>query len=92
MSDEVGFLSVLPQNGDGAAYPEVSERTRQRVDDEMRRIVAEAHADAVQLLKDNRKRLDGLAEALFKAETLDAPEAYAAAGVDPAATAPTNGA
>ena len=92
MSDEVGFLSVLPQNGDGAAYPEVSERTRQRVDDEMRRIVAEAHADAVQLLNDNRERLDRLAEALFKAETLEAPEAYAAAGVDPAAAAETKGA
>jgi cell division protease FtsH len=84
MSDKIGFLSVLPQNGDGAysAYPEVSEGTRQRVDDEMRRIVAEAHDDAVKLLQDNRERLDRLAEALFKAETLEGPEAYAAAGVN----------
>ena len=54
-------------------YSEVSERARQRVDDEMRRIVREAHEDAVQLLSENRHRLDGLAEALFQAETLDGP-------------------
>ena len=47
MSDEIGFLSVLPQEGDPYAAPQVSERTRQRVDDEMREIVSEAHDDAV---------------------------------------------
>jgi cell division protease FtsH len=88
MSEEIGFLSVLPQDGDGSALPgvsEVSERTRQRIDDEMRRIVGAAHDEAVQLLIDNRERLDSLAEALFQAETLEGPEAYAAAGL---ATAP----
>jgi len=91
MSDEIGFLSVLPQDGQAAyGYPEVSERTRQRVDDEMRRIVGEAHEQAVQLLTDNRDRLEALAEALFRAETLEGPEAYAAAGLTPPsdATAP----
>ena len=90
MSDEIGFLSVLPQDGDGSALmpgvSEVSERTRQRIDDEMRRIVGEAHDEAVQLLADNRERLDSLAEALFQAETLEGPEAYAAAGLRPAPT------
>jgi cell division protease FtsH len=85
MSDAIGFLSVLPQDGDGSALmpgvSEVSERTRQRIDDEMRRIVGEAHDQAVQLLTDNRERLDSLAEALFQAETLEGPEAYAAAGL-----------
>ena len=90
MSDEIGFLSVLPQDGDGSGFPgysEVSERTRQRIDDEMRRIVGEAHDEAVELLTDNRERLDALAEALFQAETLEGPEAYAAAGLQPAADA-----
>jgi len=84
MSDEIGFLSVLPQDGNGSLMPgvsEVSERTRQRVDDEMRRIVGEAHDGAVQLLSENRDRLDSLAEALFQAETLEGPKAYAAAGL-----------
>jgi cell division protease FtsH len=86
MSDEIGFLSVLPQDGQVAAMPgysEVSERTRQRVDDEMRRIVGGAHDEAVELLSENRHRLDGLAEAIFPAETLDGPAAYAAAGLEP---------
>jgi Peptidase family M41 len=88
MSDEIGFLSVLPQNGEGSGlqgYSDVSERTRQRIDDEMRRIVGEAHDDAVQLLADNRERLESLAQALLRAETLEGPEAYAAAGLQPPA-------
>ena len=60
---------------------DVSERTQQRIDDEMRRIVGEAHDEALQLLADNRERLDSLAEALFQAETLEGPAAYAAAGL-----------
>jgi cell division protease FtsH len=94
MSDEFGFLSVLPQDGDGSALmpgvSEISERTRQRIDDEMRRIVGEAHDEAIQLLADHRESLDSLAEALYKAETLEGPEAYAAAGLEPsdAATPP----
>jgi cell division protease FtsH len=94
MSDTIGFLSVLPQDGDGSALmpgvSEVSERTRQRIDDEMRRIVGEAHDEAIQLLTDNRESLDSLAEALYSAETLEGPEAYAAAGLGPtdAATPP----
>jgi cell division protease FtsH len=90
MSDEIGFLSVLPQDRNGSGLPgfsEVSERTRQRIDEEMRRIVGEAHDEAVQLLSDNRHRLDSLAEALLQAETLEGPEAYAAAGLQPAAVA-----
>ncbi len=91
MSEEIGFLSVLPQEGNGSALmpgvSDVSERTRQRIDDEMRRIVGEAHDEAVQLLAENRERLESLAQALFGAETLEGPEAYAAAGLDSAAGA-----
>jgi cell division protease FtsH len=93
MSDAIGFLSVLPQDGDGSALmpgvSEVSERTKQRIDDEMRRIVGEAHGEAVQLLADNRERLDSLAEALFQAETLEGPEAYASAGLQTTPAEPT---
>jgi cell division protease FtsH len=51
------------------------------IDEEVRRIVDEAHEEVVRLLSDNRDKLDNLAHALLKAETLDAPDAYAAAGV-----------
>jgi cell division protease FtsH len=86
MSDEIGFLAVLPQDGYGSypGYSEVSERTRQRIDDEMKRVVSEAHDQAVQLLSKNRERLEALADALFRTETLEGPAAYAAAGVRPA--------
>ncbi len=92
MSDAIGFLAVLPQDGDGSALmpgvSEVSERTRQLIDDEMRRIVGEAHDEAVRLLTENRDRLESLAEALSQAETLEGPEAYAAAGLSSASTEP----
>jgi cell division protease FtsH len=69
---------------------EVSERTRQRVDAEVKRIVGEAHDEAIRLLTEHRERLDSLAEALLQAETLDQPQAYAAAGLTaPKADAPT---
>jgi cell division protease FtsH len=85
MSDEIGFVSVLPADGEASALQgstEVSERTRQRIDAEVERIVGAAHDEAIQLLSEHRERLDSLAEALLRAETLDQPEAYAAAGLD----------
>jgi cell division protease FtsH len=51
--------------------------------DEVRRVVEEAHDEAIRLLTENRSRLDGLAEALLRDETLDQPQAYAAAGLAP---------
>jgi len=53
----------------------------------MRRIVGAAHDEAVDLLSENRERLESLAQALFRAETLEGREAYAAAGLDEAADA-----
>jgi cell division protease FtsH len=96
MSDEIGFVAVLPPNDEAsalAASSQVSERTRQRLDDEVKRIVTEAHDEAVRLLTDNRSRLDSLAETLVREETLDQPQAYAAAGLTPrAAPAPSEAA
>jgi cell division protease FtsH len=37
----------------------------------------------VALLEENRSRLDSLAQALLEHETLDQPDAYAAAGIEP---------
>jgi cell division protease FtsH len=82
MSDKVGPLTVLPSDGQG--YPgtsEISPETQQLLEDEVHRIVEEAHADVTQLLAEHRDQLESLAHALLDAETLDAPDAYAAAGV-----------
>ena len=46
-------------------------------------VVAAAHEDVVELLRDHRDKLDALAEALLEHETLDQPDAYAAAGIAP---------
>jgi cell division protease FtsH len=85
MSPAIGPLTVAPADGSGPFYPgasEVSEKTQELIDEEMRRIVEEAHAEVVKLLRENRKKLDGLANALLEHETLDEDDAYAAAGVD----------
>jgi cell division protease FtsH len=84
MTDALGPVSVIPRDGAGPFGPgpaEVSAETRKLLDDEVRRIVAEAHDEVVTLLKENRARLDALASALLEHETLDEDDAYAAAGV-----------
>ena len=48
--------------------------------DVIRRLVDEAHADVTKLLTDHRAQLESLTRALLKSETLDAADAYAAAG------------
>lgn len=60
---------------------ETSQETQRVVDEEVRRLVEAAHQDVTQLLEDHRDQLESLAHALLAAETLDAPDAYAAAGV-----------
>ena len=84
MSEKVGFLTVTPQNGQSPLLPgadPVSEATQELVDAEVRRIVDEEQEATERLLATNRDRLDALAEALLKCETLDEADAYAAAGI-----------
>ena len=75
---------MLPQVGLGPLLPgasETSPQTQWLVDEEVHRIIEAAHGEVTKLLSENRHQLDDLAHALLKAETLDAPDAYAAAGV-----------
>ncbi len=84
MSEAVGPVAVLPQDGQGPLLPgvsETSEHTQELIDSETQRIVAAAHGEVTRLLGEHREQLESLAQALLAAETLDAPEAYAAAGV-----------
>jgi cell division protease FtsH len=79
---ELGPVTLAPR--DGAQYgvaPEIAPETQKLIDDEVRRIVADAHEEVVKLLRENRDHLDSLAEALLKHETLDEEAAYEAAGV-----------
>jgi cell division protease FtsH len=84
MSEAVGPVTVLPADGQGPLLPgasETSQQTQRIVDEEVRRLVEDAHKEVAQLLSDHRDQLESLAQALLKAETLDAIDAYAAAGV-----------
>jgi cell division protease FtsH len=84
MSKAIGPVAVIPRDGAGPLLPgvaEVSPETQKLVDDEVRRIVEEAHQEVIALLGDNRDKLDSLALALLEHETLDEDDAYAAAGV-----------
>jgi cell division protease FtsH len=84
MSREIGPIAVLPSDAQSPFLPgasEVSESTRRLVDEEVRRIVEEAHTAVTRLLSEHREQLDALTEALLAAETLDEDEAYAAARV-----------
>ncbi|MGH3138182.1 MAG: ATP-dependent zinc metalloprotease FtsH [Gaiellales bacterium] len=92
MSDAVGPVSVLPGPNDeptlfpGVAQP--SERTRELVDSEARRILEECAAVALQQLGEHREQLEALTRALLEHETLDEADAYRIAGVDRVPPAP----
>ena len=85
MSDAIGPLTVIPQDGSGPLLPgaaQVSEETQRMIDEEVRRFVSAAHEEVLALLTENRSKLDSLAEALLAHETLDQDDAYAAAGIE----------
>ena len=89
MSSAIGPVAVIPRDGTGPFLPgaaEVSSDTQRLVDQEVRRIVDEAHQQVMSLLRENRDKLDSLASALLEHETLDEEDAYAAAGVPRAET------
>jgi cell division protease FtsH len=84
MSDKLGPLTLLPSDGQGPFLPgasETSPQTQWLVDQEVQKLVDHLHVEVTELLSGHRAQLDSLAQALLVAETLDAPAAYAAAGV-----------
>ncbi len=84
MSTAIGPIAVLPSEATSMLLPGVSEtsqKTQELVDQEVHRIVEAAHGEVLTLLRQHRSQLDDLVAALFKHETLDMAEAYAAAGI-----------
>jgi cell division protease FtsH len=84
MSDKLGPLTLLPQDGQGPLLPgssDVSQQTEWLIDQEVQKLVEGLHSVTTELLTTHRDQLESLARALLLAETLDAPAAYAAAGV-----------
>ena len=84
MSKKLGPLTLLPSEGQGPWLPgasETSPQTQWLVDQEVQQLVESLHDEVVELLRTHRPQLESLTRALLLAETLDAPAAYAAAGV-----------
>jgi cell division protease FtsH len=87
MSPRVGPLSFAGEERTpipaGAFQKPFSEATAALIDEEIRRIVEECLAEAQRLLAANRPRLDALARALLREESLDEPEILEVTGLPP---------
>ena len=86
MSDAIGFVRVLPSDGRGSFFGssgETSEATQRVLDEEVHQLIETAHLDVTTALTQHRDRLETLAQALLKTETLDELDAYAAAQMPP---------
>ena len=83
MSDSLGPVSAIPRPQDEAQgyLSSASQHTLELIDEEVQRTTAECYARALETLADHRPQLDALAAALLERETLDEPDAYAAAGL-----------
>ncbi len=80
MSDEIGPQQLGAKAGEvflGREYGNqinYSQEVAGHIDSEVRRLIDEAHGEAMEVLVQHRKVLDKLAEALMEKETLDTPE------------------
>jgi cell division protease FtsH len=59
---------------DLSAQPDYSPQVAFEIDSEIRRLIDEAHDEALEILTDHRKHLDKLAEVLIERETIDKDE------------------
>lgn len=78
MSAKVGMMRLSPSQRDNPyAQSTLSEKTREQADAEVRALTQHGHETAVKVLTENRDKLDLLAEALLKYETLTGDEVRA---------------
>ncbi len=80
MSERLGPLTFGEQSEEIflgreiSQHRDYSEKTAQLIDDEVRRIVEEAHGTATRLLEEHRETLETLARILIERETIDGEE------------------
>jgi cell division protease FtsH len=81
MGESVGLVHCaqrqpmfLPNATDGVSWhSDCSEETAREVDEEVKRILDQAHDDAKEILSEHRDKLDAMAAELLARETIDAP-------------------
>ena len=85
MSEKLGPISFVAPEDAGVPlafqHQPYSESTSELIDAEIRRIVEQSHAEADRLLAEHRDKLEALARALLKAESLDEKEIRDVAGL-----------
>jgi cell division protease FtsH len=85
MSEKLGPISFVAPQDEGLPpafqHQPYSEATSELIDAEVRRIVEESHHEADRLLALHRDKLEALAQALLKAESLNEKEIREATGL-----------
>lgn len=81
LSEKLGPLMYAEEEGEvflgrsaGSQHTSVSGETAKLIDSEVRSIIDQCYATARQILTDNRDKLDAMADALMKYETIDADQ------------------
>ncbi|TBU97908.1 ATP-dependent zinc metalloprotease FtsH [Stutzerimonas kirkiae] len=81
LSEKLGPLMYAEEEGEvflgrsaGSQAANVSGETAKLIDEEIRSIIDQCYGTAKQILVDNRDKLDAMAEALMKYETIDAAQ------------------
>ncbi|MBX7270430.1 ATP-dependent zinc metalloprotease FtsH [Pseudomonas chloritidismutans] len=81
LSEKLGPLMYAEEEGEvflgrsaGSQHSNVSGETARLIDEEVRSIIDHCYGTAKRILTDNRDKLDVMAEALMKYETIDAPQ------------------
>ncbi|HWD31445.1 ATP-dependent zinc metalloprotease FtsH [Pseudomonas caricapapayae] len=81
LSEKLGPLMYAEEEGEvflgrsaGSQHASVSGETAKLIDSEVRSIIDQCYATARQILTDNRDKLDAMADALMKYETIDAEQ------------------
>ena len=83
MSEKLGLINYGPETDSRnmvfvmPGEKDYSESTAQQIDEEIRRITKQAYEGARKLIEENKDKLDRIAKALLKYETLDAADVQA---------------
>jgi cell division protease FtsH len=77
MSDELGMINYGNDSNKEFMFPgekDYSEKTAEQIDIEIKRLIDEAYGQAKSLMEENRDKIERIANALLKYETLDAKD------------------
>ena len=92
MSEELGVMAPVVYNNrylDGGAQMDCSQDTAAKIDSAVQKLLNECYANAMQVLADNRRLLDEIAEYLLVKETITGEELMAFVNADKAQPAET---